>query len=172
MNKPLRTEIMTASPRISPDDTRALRDAMGQFATGVTVITAMTDAGPVGMTANSFASVSLDPALVLWSIDKNSNRYDVFSVAERYVINVLSQEQAALAMTFAKDGQAFTDDNSEIVDGVPQLRGALASFDCALHERHEGGDHVILVGRVLNLTLGSGAPLVFHQGTFGSFTRS
>ncbi|MGX9356033.1 flavin reductase family protein [Roseobacteraceae bacterium S113] len=171
MNQMTRDELM-AENRYTPNDGRAFRDALGQFATGVTVITTITDEGPVGMTANSFSSVSLDPALVLWCIGNNAARYDVFTAAERFAISVCSDQQAMLAKTFAKDGNAFTSENSVISGGLPVLRDALSVFECDTHAIHEGGDHKIIVGRVTHVTLGSGAPVVFHQGKFGGFTPS
>lgn len=172
MNKPLRTEAMTPNARFTPDDTRAFRDALGQFATGVAVIATQTEDGPVGMTVNSFASVSLDPALVLWSIAKDSNRYDVFATAKHVSINILKSDQGALAGTFAKNADAFSEENSETVNGRPVIKDALAVFECTLHTAIEGGDHTILLSQVDHVTLGSGAPLVFHQGKFGGFSES
>ena len=176
MTQPFRmSDMSTSSPspkRISPEDSRALRNALGQFATGVTVIAAQTADGPVGMTANSFSSVSLDPPLVLWSIDKNSTRYDALGAADRFSINVLGAHQGDVACAFAKNGRAFTRNNSVIEDGVPVILDALVQFDCDLHARVDGGDHTIVLGRVRHVTLGCGEPLVFHQGTFGGFVPS
>ncbi|MEM9106774.1 MAG: flavin reductase family protein [Pseudomonadota bacterium] len=172
MNKAVRDEIMSAVPSHSPQDSRVFRDALGQFATGVTVITAMHEGQPVGMTVNSFASVSLDPPLVLWSIGKDSNRFDVFTAVERFAINVLNSDQGGLAGLFARDGSAFSPANSLMWDGVPLIRESLATFDCTLHTTFDGGDHTIILGRVTNVTLGTGKPLVFHQGSFGGFEKS
>ncbi|WP_425040091.1 flavin reductase family protein [Primorskyibacter sp. S187A] len=164
---------MTRPTRFSPDDTRSFRDALGQFATGVTVITTHTDAGPVGMTCNSFASVSLEPALVLWSVAKSASRHSVFAPAERFAINVLNAEQGSLARTFAKDGQAFTPENSYLSEGgALMLRGAVSIFECSKASVIDGGDHSIVLGKVEHVTLGAGAPLVFHHGKFGSFLGS
>ena len=172
MNKIVREYMMSARSRFTPDDTRGLRDALGQFATGVTIVTAQTEDGPIGMTANSFSSVSLEPPLVLWSVGKSASRHDIFAKAERFSINVLASEQAPVAKAFVKDGQAFTDENSVEVDGLRIIRDALATFECALHTTFDGGDHTIVLGKVTHLTLGDGAPLVFHRGGFGSFFGS
>lgn len=172
MNKLVRDDMTMTDTPFSPVDSRAFRDALGQFATGVTIITTQTDAGPLGMTANSFSSVSLDPALVLWSCAKSASRHDPFVAAERYCINVLAQDQAEVGRTFAKDGQAFTDENAYQEDGFWHIRNAAARFACTRHAVYAGGDHSIILGEVVHVTLGRGAPLVFHSGTFGSFTQS
>ncbi|MEM8554831.1 MAG: flavin reductase family protein [Pseudomonadota bacterium] len=151
-----------------PDHTRALRTAFGSFATGVTVITTRTDEGPVGMTANSFSSVSLDPALALWSIDKKSDRFDVFTRAERYAIHVLAEDQTDLSNGFARHaGFCAEVDWYEGTDGVPVLPGVLSRFDCALDASHDAGDHVILIGRILEVEARDGAPLLFTGGQYG-----
>lgn len=153
-----------------PDTRRLYRDALGNFGTGVTIVTARGSQGPCGITANSFASVSLDPALVLWSVDNASDRFDVFMEAKQTCIHVLAAHQADTAMRFAKIGQAFDDlDWSENDAGVPLLDGCLSRFECETVSIHEGGDHMILVSKVLNTTLIHGEPLVFHAGRFGRF---
>jgi len=169
MNKMVRDGINMVQTPFSPDDSRAFRDALGQFATGVTIITTQTADGPLGMTANSFSSVSLDPALVLWSCAKSASRHDAFVSAERFCINVLSETQAEVAKTFAKDGRAFSPSNAAQVDGFWHISGAAARFACSLHAVYDGGDHSIILGQVTHVTLGSSAPLVFHSGAFGGF---
>lgn len=153
-----------------PDTTRALRDAMGRFATGVTVITTRRADGPVGITANSFASLSLDPPLVLWAPGKFSRRFDCFVDAPHFAIHVLGAEQAGLGQHFARDGFDF--DLPGITasdDGTPLLPGCLARFHCSLEATHDAGDHAIVVGRVLHASLREGEPLVFSQGRYGGF---
>lgn len=155
----------------SDDNKRLYRDALGKFATGVTVITARTEHGPVGMTANSFASVSLDPALVLWSVAKTSGRYQVFKNAQHFAIHVLRENQSELALDFAKNADAFS--NCEWRDneyGVPLLRHSLARFECALETTHDGGDHTIIIGRVIGFSKQEGNSLVFASGGFGAFS--
>ncbi|MFN4192274.1 MAG: flavin reductase family protein [Tabrizicola sp.] len=157
---------------VVPDaaNARLFRDALGCFATGVTVVTIRGPQGPMGFTANSFASLSLDPALVLWSPAKASQRYPHFAAARHYAIHVLGQDQADLPARFSRGGQGFEglpwQTNRE---GVPILPGALARFDCAQHATHDGGDHLIIVGQVLRLALEEGEPLVFAKGRFGGF---
>ncbi len=149
-------------------DTKTLRSALSQFATGVTIVTCDTDDGPVGMTANSFNSVSLDPALVLWSISKTSRRYDYFVNANRFAIHVLGADQANLCMAFSKNAQAFdaaaqwrTSDF-----GVPLIENCLSRFECESFALHDGGDHTIIIGKVYGLDTTSGRPLIFSQGGF------
>ncbi|MES2845382.1 MAG: flavin reductase family protein [Pseudomonadota bacterium] len=151
-------------------NTRALRDALGRFATGVVVVTIATPQGPMGFTANSFAAVSLDPALVLWSPARSSSRFALFANAPLFGIHVLAEDQADLSARFVRGGAGFdglpTDTTPE---GIPVLPGVLARFDCARHAAHDGGDHLIILGRVLRAAFGDGAPLVFSQGGYGGF---
>ncbi len=158
---------------IIPDasNPRLLRDALGRFATGVTVITIMGPDGPMGFTANSFSSLSLDPALVLWSLARSSQRFAPYAAAESYAIHVLGQDNADWPARFSRGGAGFDGLDWQVNgEGVPVLSGALARFDCARHATHDGGDHLIIVGKVLRLALEAGAPLVFAQGRFGGFT--
>ncbi|MGR3571930.1 flavin reductase family protein [Brevirhabdus sp.] len=156
--------------RPGPETKRAFRDALGQFATGVTVVTAATDLGPVAITANSFASVSLDPPLVLWSPAKASARYGHFETAQHYAIHVLSDRQRHLAHSFARSASAFEGcDWTTSHEGVPLLEGCLARFECAQVACHDAGDHIIIVGEVTRATRGRGRPLLFMNGTYGAF---
>ena len=157
---------------IVPDagNARLFRDALGRFATGVTVVTIMGPDGPMGFTANSFASLSLDPPLVLWSPAKSSSRFPFFASAEHYAVHVLSHAQAAWPTRFARSGEGFAGlDWRPNGEGVPVLPGVLARFDCRRQAAHDGGDHVIIVGKVLRLALEEGEPLVFAKGRFGGF---
>jgi flavin reductase (DIM6/NTAB) family NADH-FMN oxidoreductase RutF len=152
-------------------DQRDLRDALGLFATGVTVVTAAGDEGPVGMTVNSFASVSLDPPLVLWSVARESDRAGTFERAGFFAVHVLSAEHRSLAQHFAAFGSEFDGiDIEEGQGGVPLLSTFSARFECRTAARHPGGDHVILVGEVLRIATRPGFPLVFHGGRFGRFS--
>ena len=155
-----------------PDTQRDLRRALGRFATGVTVVTCESPLGPLGITANSFASVSLDPPLVLWSPAKSSARFEAFATAERYAIHVMSEDQVETCLSFTRTG----DDWDGIgwrrgPGGVPVLNDCLARFDCRRHAVHDGGDHAIVVGRVASVQRGRGGrPLLFADGTYGRFT--
>ena len=153
-------------------DTRVLRNAFSRYATGVTVVTAMTADGPIGMTVNSFTSVSLEPPLTLWSIDRKSSRYDAFASAWDTAIHVLSREQEALCLGFAKHANAFDLCNwVPGANGAPLIDGSLARFTCRRHGTHEAGDHTILVDQVLSAEVNEGTPLIFNQGTFGGFLK-
>ena len=165
----MQTDLITEF-RPGADQTRALRDALGRFATGVTVVTCMADAAAVGITANSFASVSLDPALVLWSIARSSTRFAAFSAAPAFAIHILGQDERDLAARFTRGGAGFDGlDWTPGPGGAPVIPGTLARFDCRLQAAHDGGDHLILLGAVERAALRDGAPLLFSQGHFGTF---
>lgn len=150
-------------------DPRLLRNAFGRFATGVTVVTTGTVEGPIAITANSFSSVSLDPPLVLWSIGRHSRRFDAFANSSHYAIHVLADHQADLCWRFSKSGSDFSNlDLSWNEHGVPLLPQALARFECSVADRFAAGDHMILLGRVLDLETQEGAPLLFAGGKPGT----
>ncbi len=154
-----------------PETERDFREALGRFATGVTVVTCQTAAGPLGITANSFASVSLDPPLVLWSPARASKRFAAFEAAERFAIHVLGEDQLPLCRQFATKGTDFGGlDWHEGPEAVPLIHGCLARFECTRHAVHDGGDHAIIVGRVTAAEIGQGKPLLFAKGTYGRFT--
>jgi len=151
---------------------RELRDVLGSFATGVTIVTTRTSTGPVGIVANSFASVSLDPPLVLWSIDRRSQRFDAFAGAGSCAIHVLGADQKAAARAFVASHDAFDAfDTIHDGDAPPLIEGCLARLECDRFAAHDGGDHLILVSRVRRLMQREGDPLVFWGGAFGDFTR-
>lgn len=150
-------------------DPRAYRDALGSFATGVTVVTTGSAEGPVGITANSFASVSLDPPLVLWMPAKSSKRFDLFAGAEFFAIHVLDGHQQRVCDGFTRDKAAFDGlDWAADANGVPNIRGCLARFECMRHAVHDAGDHVIILGRVQRAAFRPGLPLLFQGGRFVS----
>lgn len=154
-----------------PDTVRAFRDALGCYGTGVTVITTMTENGPAGITANSFASVSLTPPLVLWCLANDSFRYNAFVEARSFAIHIMAEDQIEMAQRFARDGLDFSHcDWSEGLNGVPTLTNALARFDCQLQQQHTAGDHEIIVGEVLQAMHRPGKGLMFKRGQFGGFT--
>jgi flavin reductase (DIM6/NTAB) family NADH-FMN oxidoreductase RutF len=149
-------------------DSREFRNALGCFATGITVITAFDGETPVGLTANSFTSLSLDPPLVLWCLDRSSEMLGIFTTADRFAINVLAADQEMVSRHFArKYRHAFEDIPFERgKTGAPLLTGALARFDCTLEARHDGGDHLIIVGRVMAFDHRPGAPLLYSRGKY------
>ena len=147
------------------------RDALAQFATGVTVICARhADGRYVGFTANSFNSVSLDPPLILWSLSRRSLSLPAFEAADRYVVNVLSAQQVDLARRFSRphadrfDGVAYRLGWA----GAPLIDGCVAWIECSHQARHRAGDHVVFVGDVHACARGEGAGLVFHEHRYAT----
>jgi flavin reductase (DIM6/NTAB) family NADH-FMN oxidoreductase RutF len=151
-------------------DSRDLRNACGRFATGVCVITANPgDTAPFGMTVNSFSALSLDPPLVMWSLQNDSDCFAAFEQADGYAINILGSDQQDLANACAKKGNhtLSTEDFVLGQSGLPVLTEALASFECKVWARYPGGDHVILVGQVEQMTNSNEAdPLLFYSGQY------
>lgn len=157
----------------SPIDPRDFRNALGTFATGVTIITAAApDGKPYGLTCNSFASVSLNPPLVLWSLVVYSSSLTVFQNASHFAVNVLGASQQALANKFAKSSDdKFTGvDWSPGLGNAPVLAESVANFQCRSVNRYYGGDHVIFLGAVEAYTYSRKEPLLFARGTYGRFT--
>ncbi|MEM7566824.1 MAG: flavin reductase family protein [Pseudomonadota bacterium] len=159
----------------APVDTRALRRALGQFATGVTIVTCRApDGALVGMTANSFSSVSLDPPLVLWSLDKRARSYEAFAGAEAFAFSVLGVDQIDLSNRFAGRGLGPGDDKFAGLDwtpglaGVPLIPDAAATFECRLERTVEAGDHLIILGRVERFARYAHSVLVFAEGRYGT----
>lgn len=148
-----------------------LRSAFGHYATGVTIITTQGVAGePVGLTANSFSSLSLDPPLILWSIACTSSSYEAFRAARCFAVHVLHAGQGELARVFStRNIDRFAGvATSAGASGAPLLPDFHARFDCETHAQHPGGDHLIIVGRVLSAEERVGEPLLFYRGRFAS----
>lgn len=153
-----------------PDTQRAFRDALGRFTTGVTVVTTLGPDGPVGITANSFASVSLDPPLVMWCPAKASSRYPAFSAAEHFAIHVMGAEHSGIAQAFARSATAFEAVAARAnPNGVPVFDDCVARFECIKEQTHDAGDHMIVVGRVTLAAHREGEALVFSRGLYGRF---
>jgi flavin reductase (DIM6/NTAB) family NADH-FMN oxidoreductase RutF len=145
------------------------RNALGSFTTGITIVTALgRDGQKIGMTVNSFNSVSLDPALVLWSIARDANCFEDFINAKSFAIHILSADQQDISNRFAKSGEdKFAGiESSEGLSGVPILPHYSACFQCNLEHQYEGGDHIILVGKVLKFVDNGHDPLVFYRGQY------
>lgn len=155
-------------------DPRELRFALGNFATGVTVVTSRTaDGSLLGMTVNSFNSVSLDPPLVLFSMDRAALSLPDFEAAGCFAVNVLSSDQEELSNRFARvAGDKWTGVDHEIWEtGSPVLQGTLISFDCTTWQTYDGGDHVIFVGKVVKVTSQTDLdPLLFFRGRYDRLT--
>lgn len=162
-----------ATPHLSFDP-QAFRAALGTFTTGVTIITTQgEDGAPVGITANSFNSVSLNPPLVLWSLSKQARSLPVFSSGKHWNVHVLSTEQERLSGRFATQGE---DKFAEVeldrgISEAPLLQDCTARFQCRTAFQYEGGDHVIFVGEVLAFDHSDRAPLAFQSGQYALTTR-
>jgi len=154
-----------------PETTRALRGAFGRFATGVTVVTAAAERGPIGITANSFTSVSLDPALLLWCPAKVSRRHDAFVSAERFALHVMGTGQDKITWAFANTAEAFEHCDWERSEhGVPLIAGCPARFECTIRDRIDAGDHTVIIGHVTRVATEDGpVARVFLGGDYGQF---
>lgn len=154
---------------MTKDQIRSMRNAMGNFATGITVMTTVDSEGVArGMTANSFSSVSLEPALVSWCVGSESRLFDLFQEQDYFAVNILHSGQADLSQLFSG-----TDDNKFAkvrwrpgLHGLPLLDDCRCHFQCQIEHRYPGGDHVILVGRVLEFSNAPMDPLIFHSGQY------
>ena len=151
-------------------DSRTLRDALGSFATGVTVVTCFDDKGrPFGLTANSFTSVSLNPPLLLVCIHRQAASADAFTAVEHFAVNVLQTEQQPASIRFSTrhEDRFGVNDWSPGEYGAPVLRESLGVFECARHAVHDGGDHHILIGRVLKASFDTALdPLLYFRGRY------
>jgi 3-hydroxy-9,10-secoandrosta-1,3,5(10)-triene-9,17-dione monooxygenase reductase component len=156
---------------MTPDEA-SFRTVLGHFATGVTIITAMDGDEPVGVSANSFTSVSLDPPLVLFCAAKESTTWPRIEAAGKFTVNILNEHQEDVCRVFATKG---ADRFSRIgwrssANGQPILHDSLAYIDCEMQEQHDAGDHIIVVGRVQELgVLSEEGPLLFYRGGYGKF---
>lgn len=155
-------------------DPRGFRDVMGRFATGVTVVTIASEGRLRGMTANSFSSVSLDPALLLVCVDRNASIFPLFEAADAFAVNILTSEQIHVSAAFAAKGE-----KDEVMGGQPfsvgplgspLLDGVLAWAECRIEHRYDGGDHSIVVGRVqqMEITQAEASPLLYFAGQYRS----
>jgi 3-hydroxy-9,10-secoandrosta-1,3,5(10)-triene-9,17-dione monooxygenase reductase component len=154
---------------------RHFRDVLGRFATGVTVVTSTSNGEPVGMTCQSFCSVSLSPPLVLFCPAKTSRAWPMMRQAGFFCVNVLAADQAALSDAMATKGSEKFDGVgwSPAKTGAPLLDGVVGYVDCTVERVHEAGDHYVVIGRVQELGLGDPAreqaePLTFHRGRYGT----
>lgn len=157
---------------MTPFDPAEFRRVLGHYPTGVTVVTAVSEAGPVGLAIGSFGSVSLEPPLVMFCPGKSSNSWPVIEASGSFCVNVLAEDQAAVSSLFAgRDPDKFAGISwSTRVTGSPVIEGCLAWIDCTIETVHEGGDHWIVVGRVADLGVGrpDSGPLIFFKGGYGA----
>jgi flavin reductase (DIM6/NTAB) family NADH-FMN oxidoreductase RutF len=156
-------------------DSKTFRAVLGQFVTGVTVITARgTDATAVGVTVSSFNTLSLAPPLILWSISLDAPSLKLFRSSNRFAVNILAQDQTAIAKQFARPAanKFHAIETTEGLSSVPLIAGAAAHLECVVEQRYPGGDHELIIGRVLRATKGHLPPLVYGYGKFGNFLIS
>lgn len=151
-------------------DAKTFRSALGQFATGITVVTAYDGEDVHGMTANSFTSVSLDPPLILVCVDRRNRTHELLPRIGRFAVNVLAQNQEAVSRYFA--GQRDMEPPYRLVEGTkaksPVFDGVLAWLDCSMWQTYDGGDHSIFVGKVEALDVKGGRPLLYYQGAYAT----
>lgn len=159
---------------MSEFDTREFRNALGAFATGVTVVTTRAPEGhAVGLTATSFNSVSMEPPLVLWSLQRISEQFEAFRESDGFAVHVLTEGQVALSQRFAaKDIDRFADLGViEGLNGLPLLPDCAAVFQCRKFAEYDGGDHIIFVGEVLAFQYADSTGLAFYRGGYAGLSR-
>lgn len=151
------------------EDPKAFRRTLGQFATGVTVIATERDGQPVGVTANSFSSLSLDPPLILWSIARTSRSFQAFSAASHFCVSILGENQIDVSqkLSSSREDKFGEVDWSAGIGGAPVIGGAIATLECSTDAVHDGGDHIILIGRVLRHCRYAGKALLYANGQYG-----
>lgn len=161
--------LVTLEP--SPIEKAEFRTVLGHFASGVAVVAGIDADGPVGLTCQSFFSLSLDPPLIAMAPANTSVSWPRIEAAGRFCVNILADDQEAVAWAFASSGgDKFVGIGwSPANSGSPRLHGALAWIDCDLHQVLDGGDHRLVVGRVRELGSGEGEPLLFYRAGFGTF---
>jgi flavin reductase (DIM6/NTAB) family NADH-FMN oxidoreductase RutF len=156
-----------------PFSSQAFRDALAYFASGVTVVTAQTPSGPVGFTASAFTSVSLAPPLVLVCVGKGRSAHDAVVGGEHFGVSVLAERQVWIADRLGRSGvDRFRDVPLLSATCVPLVDGALVQLECRRHATHDAGDHTILVGEVLDSSVGAGKPLVHFGRRLGRFVAN
>ncbi|OCA85730.1 oxygenase [Bacillus sp. FJAT-27225] len=152
------------------DQVAKFKEVMGNYPTGVTVVTTVDENGtPVGLTVNSFASVSLDPLLILWSIDKRVSSHDLFVNTGKFAVNVLAAEQGDVCSLFAMKGaDRFSQCEWELSEhNLPVLAGVTGVMQCKTFKTVDAGDHTILIGEVIGIESYNKEPLLYHKRTFG-----
>jgi flavin reductase (DIM6/NTAB) family NADH-FMN oxidoreductase RutF len=160
---------MSQAPITHEAFTRAFRDTLGMFATGIAVVaTRAANGDPIGLTVNSFNSVSLDPPLIVWSMARHLPSLPVFEACEYYSVNVLAADQEHLSQLFASraDDKFAGIDIDEGLYGVPLLRDCCARFECRNITRHPGGDHLVFLSEVVRFDREERPPLIFHGGAY------
>lgn len=147
-------------------DSREFRNAMGKFATGITVVTTEYNGDTMGMTVNAFMSVSLDPKLIAISIDENARMYDKLQKTKKFGISVLTEDQQDIAMIFARQKEKDREIPVIKQDDIPVIDGSIATLSCHVKETAEAGDHMIFIAEVTELQMNEGDPIIFYSGKY------
>lgn len=147
-------------------DDRLFRDAMGKFATGITIVTLEDDNEVYGITVNAFMSISLNPKLIAISIDEDASIYDRIQNVKGFGISILKEEQKEIAMIFAKQIKKDREIDYFINDGVPVIRNSLATIVCQVRNKVKAGDHMIIIAEVTELTVEEGEPILYSGGNY------
>lgn len=151
---------------MNEQNTMKFKEALGNYPTGVTIVTMMTEDNiPLGLTVNSFASVSIDPLLILWSIDKRVSTYDYFTNSKKFAVHILASDQSELCYLFAaRDVDRFSNCEWETSEyKLPILKNVAAILQCETYQTIEAGDHMIILGKVVDITGDNRAPLLYHK---------
>lgn len=151
-------------------DSRAFRNAMGKFTTGVTVITTNTEKHVHGMTANAFMSVSLDPKLITISIDNNANMLQEIKASNQFAVNILRADQLEASKHFAGQQASENEIEFDFIEGIPVVKDSLVSVVCEVDRTYVVGDHTLFIGKVLDVEETDGDPLTFFCGQYGGRT--
>jgi flavin reductase (DIM6/NTAB) family NADH-FMN oxidoreductase RutF len=162
----------SSAEEYAPVDPPALRATLGRFVTGVTVITTRCPRdNTAGVTVSSFNALSLDPPLILWSLSLNAPSLKVFRDSERFAVNILAEDQSAIALQFARSApDKFADvETTAGIGGVPLIDGAVAHIECTVEHRYPGGDHELIIGRIVRALANEKTPLVYGHGKFWNF---
>ncbi|MGE7839737.1 flavin reductase family protein [Lysinibacillus sp. NPDC093712] len=157
------------------DKVTAFKQALGNYPTGVTVVTAYSDVNePIGLTVNSFASVSIDPLLILWSLDKKSQLHPLFSNTDKFAVNILANDQTHLCTVFSsKIPDRFAQVKwSNSLHGLPILHDTLATLQCETYKKIDAGDHTIFIGHILEIDNAQKEPLLYHRRHIGQIPTS
>ena len=152
-------------------DQARFREALGHFATGITIVTASEDGAPVGFSCQSFAALSLEPPMVILAPAKSSTSWPRIARAGAFCVNIVGEHQEAVCRSFAVSGGDKFDgvEWSPGITGAPLIKGSLAVVECTLGAIYEGGDHELVTGHVVTMEIGEGSPLLFYRSGFGRF---
>lgn len=162
---------------VNLEKVNSFKEAMGNYPTGVTVVTAIDEEGnPMGLTVNSFASVSLEPLLILWSIDKRVSTYGAFKKVDKFAVNILAENQAEIASLFASrtsNPERFGNSDWDLSKyNLPIIKDTMATMQCKTFKQIEAGDHTILIGEISKISVEKKSPLVYHRRKMGALPAS